>query len=85
MELNGKTVVLAYTDDIIILGDIKNEIINTTESLINSSKKMGLSINEDKTKYLIMSRNVVNKSNLRVRPYCLEQVNNFKYLGVNIL
>jgi len=84
MKLNGKTGILAYANDIIILGYTKNEIRSTTESLINSSKKMGLSINEDKTKYLIMSRNVVNKSNLRVGPYCFEQVDNFKYLGVNI-
>jgi len=48
MGLNGKTVILAYADDIIILGDTKNKIISTSESLIKSSKKMVLSINEDK-------------------------------------
>lgn len=31
-----------------------------------------------------MSRHVVNTSNLRVEPYCFEQVDNFKYLIVNI-
>lgn len=45
---------------------------------------MGLSINEDKTKYFIMSRNVVNKSNLKMGPCCFEQLDNFKYLGVYI-
>lgn len=38
---------LAYADDIIILGDTKNEIISTMENLINFSKKIGLSINEN--------------------------------------
>lgn len=67
MELNGRNVVLAYADIIIILGKIKNKIISTTENLINFSKKMGLSVlNEDKTKYLVMSRDVVNKSNCNV-------------------
>lgn len=36
------------------------------------------------TKYLIMSRRMVNKSNLTVGPYCFEQVDNFKFLGANI-
>lgn len=31
-----------------------------------------------------MSRWVVNEFNLKVKPYCFEQVDNFKYLGVNI-
>jgi hypothetical protein len=84
MKLNGKMVILAYADDIIILRDNKSEIIRTTESLINSSKMMSLSINEDKTKYLIMSRKVVNTSNFKVGLYCFEQVDNFKYLRINI-
>jgi hypothetical protein len=84
MELNEKTVILAYADDIIILGDTKNEIISTTESLIKSSKNMGLSINENKTKYLIKFRKMLNKSDLKVLPYCFEQMDNFQYLEENI-
>jgi len=45
MDLNRKTVMMAYVDDIIILGDSKNEIVSTVESLINSSKNMCLDIN----------------------------------------
>jgi hypothetical protein len=45
---------------------------------------MSLSINEKKSKYLIMSRKVVKKSNLKVGPYYFEHVENFKYPGANI-
>lgn len=48
MELNGKTGMLAYAYDIIILGDTENKVMNTTETLINSSKKIDLSINKTK-------------------------------------
>lgn len=73
MKLNGKTVILAYADDIILLENNKNKIISVAEGFINSSKNMGLSIlNGDKTKYLVLSRDAVNKSNLNVRPYCFE-------------
>lgn len=45
---------------------------------------MGQKINEDKTKYMIMTRRLINKQNLNIGQYTFEQVDNFKYLGVNI-
>lgn len=55
-----------------------------TLKLIETSKKMGFKINKDKTKYLVMSRRMTNKQNIDISQYSFEQVNNFKYLGVNI-
>lgn len=52
MELNGKTVMLANSNDIIILENSENEIVNTAESLINPSKNMGFYIKENKIKYI---------------------------------
>jgi len=31
IELNGKNIMLAYADDIVILGDTKNDIVKVTE------------------------------------------------------
>jgi len=45
MELNGKNVMLAYTYDIVILGDKENDVIKATEKLIESSHRMNLAIN----------------------------------------
>lgn len=47
--------------------------------------KMSLSINEDKTKYLVISKCVINKSNHKVESYYFEQVDDFKYLVANII
>jgi hypothetical protein len=43
---------------------------------------MGLNINENKTKYMIMSRRPRILQNLIVDGYTFEQVEDFKYLGV---
>jgi hypothetical protein len=47
---------LAYTDDLVILGSSINEIKTSTEKLFKASKNMGLIVNEEKTKYMVMSR-----------------------------
>lgn len=36
--------ILAYTDDIVILGNTRKEIIQTTSELLEASKKMGLCV-----------------------------------------
>lgn len=46
-----------------------------------TSKHMGLKINENKTKYMLMSRHPAPFHNLSVQPFSFE---NFKYLGINI-
>lgn len=65
IKLKVNNVILAYADEIIILGDIKNYIVNVTDKLIESSHRMSLIINEDKNKNLIMKRHVVKKIALK--------------------
>jgi len=85
MELNDRNIMLAYADDIVILGDTKNDIvIKVTEKLIESSHRMNLVINDNKTKYLVMTRHMVNTAALKVDPYTFEQVDEFKYLVVDM-
>jgi len=43
---------LAYADDVVILGETEQDIQKATESLIKGAKKLGLIINENKTKYM---------------------------------
>lgn len=45
---------------------------------------MGLEVNQNKTKYLVMSRGTRYHSDLVVRKNTFYQVNNFKYLGTTI-
>jgi len=81
MEMNGKHIMLAYADDVVILKDTENDVVKVTEKLIKSSHRMNLAINKNKTKYLVMTRHMVITATLKVDPYIFEQV---EYLGVNI-
>jgi hypothetical protein len=47
---------LAYADDVNLLGDNIDTINKITETLIDASKEVGLEVNVEKTKYMLMSR-----------------------------
>jgi sorting nexin-29 len=84
MDIIGESVILAYADDIVVLGKTKEVIVQTTEKLVEASKSMGLCINENKTKYMTMSRNNQNTNDILISNMKIEAVDNFKYLGVNV-
>jgi len=52
----------------------------------NIARKLGLQINQEKTKYMILERKNSLKQNkighLKIKNYKSERVENFKYLGV---
>jgi len=56
LKLNGTHQLLVYGDDINILRGSIHAIKENTESLIVASKEIGLEINTDTTKYMVMSR-----------------------------
>lgn len=49
-----------------------------------TSKRMGLCINEEKTKFIVVFRRKVGQLNLQVDNFTFGKVESFKYLGVNI-
>jgi len=56
LKLNGSHQLLVYADDINILGGIVHTITENAEALIVASKEIGLGINANNTKYMVMSR-----------------------------
>jgi hypothetical protein len=54
--LNGTHQLLAYADDVNLLGDNIDTIKKNTEILIDARKEVGLEINVVKTKYMLLSR-----------------------------
>jgi hypothetical protein len=56
LELNGTHQLLVYVDDINLLDDSRNTIKKNTESLLEAIRGIGLEINAEKKKYMIMSR-----------------------------
>jgi hypothetical protein len=55
LKLNGTHQLLAYADDVNLLGyDI--DTIDRNKTLIDASKEVGLEVNVEKTKYMFVSR-----------------------------
>ncbi|KAJ4444245.1 hypothetical protein ANN_06036 [Periplaneta americana] len=57
-----------------------------TEILLEASKAIGLEVNPEKTKYMIMSRdqNIVRNGNIKIGDLSFEEVDKFKYLGATV-
>jgi hypothetical protein len=52
--LNGTHQLLAYTEDVNLLGDNIDTIKKNTETLIDARMEVGLEINVEKTKYMLL-------------------------------
>jgi hypothetical protein len=56
LKLNRTHQLLVYADDINILGENIHTIQKDTEALLDAGKEVGLEVNSEKTKYMLMSR-----------------------------
>jgi len=56
LKLNGTHQLLAYADDINILGGSINTLKENAEALVAATREIGLEVSADKTKYMVMSR-----------------------------
>jgi hypothetical protein len=57
LKLNGTHQLLAYADDVNLLGDNIDTINKNRETLFDASKEVALEVNVENTKYMLVSRN----------------------------
>ena len=86
MKLNGTHQLLAYADDVKILGGSIRRVKEKAEALVVDSKETGLEVNADKTKYMVMSREQTAglSHTMKVDNSSIERVEDFKYLGTTL-
>jgi hypothetical protein len=68
------------------MGGSIHTIKENTEALTVASKEIGLQINADKTKYMVMSfdQNAGLSQNIETHNNLFERVEEFKYLGTTL-
>jgi len=81
MKLNGTRQLLVYANDVNILGGCIHTVKKNTDTLVVATKKNGLYINADKTKYMVMSwdQNAGKSNNRKTDHSSYERVEGFKY------
>lgn len=84
---NSKISHLLYADDLLLLSTSETSLQHNIDKVNEFCDKWGLSINSDKSKIMIFSKNGQVKKDrytFNVGQIRLECVNQYKYLGVNI-
>jgi hypothetical protein len=67
LELNRTHQLLVHADDVTLLGDSVSTIKENSETLLEASRDIGLEINAEKTKYMIMSHHLNSGQNQNIR------------------
>jgi hypothetical protein len=86
LKLNGLDQLLAYTDDVDIVGEKIDAIKKNTQALLDASKEVGLELNPEEAKYMLMSRNqkAGQKHSIKMANRSFEDLAKFKYQETTI-
>ncbi|GFW79531.1 reverse transcriptase domain-containing protein [Trichonephila clavipes] len=82
---NRSLQLLAYADGIDIIGRSEKAVKEAFQALEISATNMGLTINEDKTKFMETLPSSVNNTSLCVNGHSFERVSEFKYTSEPLL
>ena len=86
LKLNGTHQLLVYADNVNILGGSLHTVKENAETLILASKEIGLEVNADKPKYMVMSwdQNAGQSHSVKIDNSSFERVEEFKYFGTTL-
>jgi hypothetical protein len=86
LKLNKTYQLLVYADDVILLGYDIDTIKRNTETLTDSSKEVGLEVNTEKTKYMLLShhQNSGQIHDIKRANTAFENMAQFRYLGTTV-
>jgi hypothetical protein len=84
--LNGTHQPLTYADNVNIVRENIDTIQRNTKALLDASKEVGLEVNPEKTKYILVSRcqKAGQRQSIKVGNMSFEGVAKSKYLGTTL-
>ena len=85
LNLSGKYQLMVYAD-VNILGRSVHAVKENAEALVVASKEIGLEVNDDKTKYMVMSQdqNAGQSHIIKIDNISFERVEEFRYMGTTL-
>jgi hypothetical protein len=86
LKLNWTHQILAYADDVNLLGHNIDTINKNKQTLIDASKEVGLEVNVEKTKYMLVSQeeNAGQNREIKIGNRSFKNVSQFKYFGTTV-
>jgi hypothetical protein len=99
LKLNGTHQLLAYADDLYLLGENIDTLNKSRETLIDASKEVSLEVNVEKTKYMLKNgvfwvvmlymllsryQKADKYLDIKIANRLFENVSKFKYLGTTV-
>ena len=81
--IGGTSKMLGYADDIDIIGENEQKTLEILTHLKEKAQQMGLVINQDKTEYMVISREgtTKNSGHMQIDNMTIKRTETYRYLG----